>query len=193
MRLQAIAAVVLMTSGAIRAADPVNRPEFVVPVFVDQNHENPVVFVQAEILAGKMLASAGAQMDWCNGVRSCLDKPGVIVITLANPGQSKFSAGALASARPYEGVHIELLYDRVKAAPRQTQPTLLAHLLVHEISHILQGASRHSVTGVMKANWNYTDCAAMLRAPLPFTAEDILLIHLGLEKRVSTYRSVASR
>ncbi len=63
-----------------------------------------------------------------------------------------FKSGALAFARPYEGVHITLFYDRVQAV---TEPeltgTVLAHVLVHEITHILQGTCRHSATGVMKA------------------------------------------
>jgi hypothetical protein len=51
--------------------------------------------------------------------------------------------------------------------------------MVHEITHIQQGVDRHSNSGVMKARWTDKDYAAMAWKPLPFTPEDILLIHLG--------------
>ena len=58
---------------------------------------------------------------------------------------------------------------------------MLAHVLAHEITHILQGIKRHSKTGVMKAKWSYEDIRKMTWKPLPFAEEDIRLIHLGME------------
>ena len=60
---------------------------------------------------------------------------------------------------------------------------VLAHVLVHEITHILQGLSRHSESGVMKARWDSQDFAQMSWKPLPFTAEDVDLIQRGLAAR----------
>jgi hypothetical protein len=185
MRFQAMATMMALVLGAARAAEPGDGPESVVPVYVNQGHENPFILVQAEVLAGRMFAAAGVKVRWCNGLQSCLDKPGVIIVSLEGSTRSTFSPGGLASAQPYEGIHVEVAYDRLKAAPTSVQPTLLAHVLVHEITHILQGISRHSQTGVMKAQWNETDFGVMLKTPLPFTAEDIELIHMGLEKRGS--------
>ncbi len=58
---------------------------------------------------------------------------------------------------------------------------LLAHELVHEITHILQCLDRHSETGVMKARWTADDYCEMRWKPLTFTPEDIQLIHLGMQ------------
>lgn len=57
---------------------------------------------------------------------------------------------------------------------------VLSHVLVHEITHILQGAARHSEKGVMKARWTSDDLVQMSRKPLGFEREDIDLIHAGM-------------
>jgi hypothetical protein len=75
------------------------------------------------------------------------------------------------------GTRIQVFYNRVvEAAPAQLRPFILAHVLEHEITHVLEGVSRHSETGVMKARWDTGDYRQMSRAPLPFAAEDIRLI-----------------
>ena len=95
--------------------------------------------------------------------------------------------GALAYALAYEGVHIAVMFDRIKM--RGGGPTListlLAHVVTHEIAHLLQGISRHTATGVMKAHWDAKDIAAMAQAPLPFSSEDIDLIRRGLGQRAA--------
>jgi hypothetical protein len=60
---------------------------------------------------------------------------------------------------------------------------VLAHVLVHELTHILQGFPRHSEGGVMKAHWDSGDFAQMTWKPLPFTEVDVDLIQRGLDVR----------
>jgi hypothetical protein len=60
---------------------------------------------------------------------------------------------------------------------------LLAHVMVHEIAHILQGVYRHSDNGVMKAVWTGQDYSQMRVGALPFAPEDVELIHLGLARQ----------
>jgi len=62
-------------------------------------------------------------------------------------------------------------------------PYVMAHVLVHEVAHVLQGVKRHSDNGVMKANWTGEDFAQMRRKALPFTADDIDLIQSGVGDR----------
>ena len=80
-----------------------------------------------------------------------------------------------------------MLFDRIKqnAGSAVDVPTLLAHVMTHEITHLLEGISRHSVTGVMKAHWDARDFADMVRAPLPFAPEDIDLIQSGMVRRAA--------
>jgi hypothetical protein len=90
----------------------------------------------------------------------------------------------MAFAQLQEAVHIVVLYDRIqKSAGDPTQASaLLAHVMTHEITHLLQGVSRHSETGVMKAHWDKHDLAQMAYKPLPFAPEDIDLIQHGLRR-----------
>ena len=64
-------------------------------------------------------------------------------------------------------------------------PIVLGHVLVHEITHILQGIQRHSASGVMKAYWDREDCGQMTWKPLRFEPEDVDLIYVGLARRAS--------
>ena len=63
---------------------------------------------------------------------------------------------------------------------------LLAHVLVHEIAHILEGVNTHSESGIMKALWSDEDLFEMMKKPLTFTASDIRIIRFGLEVRSRT-------
>jgi hypothetical protein len=106
------------------------------------------------------------------------------VVTPANE-----QPGALAYALPYEGKHIVIFYDRVRTevepsrVPALLVPALLAHVIAHEIGHILEGVNTHSRSGVMKARWSTDDYLDMAWKPLPFAPEDVFLIHRGLEQR----------
>jgi hypothetical protein len=59
---------------------------------------------------------------------------------------------------------------------------LLAHVLVHEITHVLQGVVRHSGTGVMRAHWDAREYLDMAFSPLEFTGADAELIQSGLRR-----------
>jgi hypothetical protein len=59
---------------------------------------------------------------------------------------------------------------------------LLGHVLVHEITHVLQEVPRHSESGMMKARWEGADFARMRHQTLPFAEEDIRLIHAWSER-----------
>jgi len=88
----------------------------------------------------------------------------------------------LAFAQPYEG-RIVVFLDRVAELNRNKGLSVLASVLVHEITHVLEGVSRHSSTGIRKARWDYRDYFEMSRRPLPFAQEDVNLIYNGLKAR----------
>jgi len=137
----------------------------------------------------------GVKIDWRRGQpsRSLRSSEKPIVVEMTTDAPSALKPGALALARPYEGVHIILFYDRVRAATEpELTPNVLAHVLVHEITHILQGTCRHSDTGIMKARWAHTDYMEMGRKPLSFTEEDVQLIRFGLAGRANTGTLVAT-
>jgi hypothetical protein len=148
---------------------------------------------QAQAAASKMFATAGVKIDW-REPRPC--PAGAILISLSDNAPESDHPGALAYALPYEGTHIVVFYDRIlrrsAAVAPNALPMLLAHVLVHEITHVLQGVSRHAATGVMKAQWDSRDFGEMRIKPLPFTETDIYLIQHSLDMRSRDAALVAS-
>jgi hypothetical protein len=73
-----------------------------------------------------------------------------------------------------------VFYDRVQ----QSDPNLVTHVLaytfVHEITHILEGITRHSKHGIMKAHWDTEDRFQIVLGYLDFAPEDFDLIYRGL-------------
>jgi len=150
-----------------------------------------VVLARAEGISSRMFKSAGVALEWLSGGFGACRKPlqtqAVILDFAINTPASQYP-GALAYALPYEGIHMVVLLDRIQkkaADPEQVSP-LLAHVMTHEITHLLQGVSRHSETGVMKALWDSRDFRQMAYdKPLPFAPEDIALIQRGLHLRAA--------
>jgi hypothetical protein len=92
----------------------------------------------------------------------------------------------LARALPFEGIHILVFYDRMRATVDAGMvPRLLAHVLVHEIAHVIEGNDQHSDSGMMKARWDAEDYQRMRHSSLGFTEEDLQLIRIGLARRIS--------
>jgi hypothetical protein len=175
-----IMTIVAMTS-VVGMSAPAERTMTVYAV--DNGLNTRGVLYQAQQRAAKMFAEVGVRLDWRTGRPSVnqVERDPVIVVSLAEHAPAGYSPEALASAKVYEGVHITVFWDRVAGLSRFAQPAVvLAHVLVHEITHIVQGVNRHSETGVMKAHWTPEDYRAMSSKPLPFTPVDVQLIQLGL-------------
>ncbi|HYL38432.1 MAG TPA: hypothetical protein VEV17_21115 [Bryobacteraceae bacterium] len=142
--------------------------------------------------ASKMFARIGVRVQWHSVGRSPLPAD-ALVVDMVERGSKDECAGALACAKPYEGIHIRVFVDRLGATvPKNMVPALLGHVLVHEITHILQGVDRHSDSGVMKARWDVNDFEQMLGRTLPFTGNDVMLIERGLDARESRLASVVA-
>jgi hypothetical protein len=180
MRLAAVAAIAVAVGTSAQAAQ---RPDGRVTVYFRDNPSVPdPVSSIARALASDMFAGIGVRIDWLSGQPAASSATaGAIAIELVTETPGPFLPGALAYAKPYEGVHIRVFYDRIKYKPAPAE--LLAHVMVHEITHVLQGISRHSDSGIMKANWGGDDFQRMRYKPLSFTEEDVVLTHRGLEAR----------
>lgn len=143
---------------------------------------------KAEQLANLMFATAGVKINWRNvdlqqEHRPCSARQDwQIIVRLATGASASIHPGALAFSQLDEGVFIDVFFDRVVQIANSNAPEnrVLAHVLVHEITHLIQGLNRHSSDGVMEAKWSRTELTRMKFKPLPFTPEDIRLIHLGL-------------
>ena len=147
------------------------------------------VLIGAEDVASKLFAEAGVRIKWCYG-HPIKD---AISIEFSERTPSDYRPGSLAFTLPYGGAHITVFYDRISTtAPADLMPTVLGHVLAHEITHVLQRIDRHSETGVMKAHWTNADLDKMVSKRLSFTTEDIELIQRGLAARALLISAVAS-
>jgi hypothetical protein len=138
----------------------------------------------AQRLASEIFASAGVQLVWPRDCRSCPDADILVSLSFHTPGDQH--PDAMAYALPYEGTHIVVFYDRVqqKVEPSRA-PILLAYVLVHEITQMLQRTMHYWGSGIMKEYWDSMDLFEMGRKPLGFADEDLGLIRLGLDWRRS--------
>jgi hypothetical protein len=183
MRLIAIAAMVALRGVVAHASENAGtQGGRTVAVCMEANVRSDVA-IRAQWLASKMFAGIGVTLDWQHGLRGCASQG--IEITLGNRTPANFKPAALAYALPYEGTHIHVFYDRIAHYDGSMVPAVLAHVLVHEITHVLEGLICHSASGIMKAHWDQIDFQRMAYKPLNFETEDIDLIYRGLTARVA--------
>lgn len=136
--------------------------------------------------AEKIFAEAGIGTKWYRLV-DCPARTDVIRITFESDRPETFRPRAMAYAFPYEGSHIVVMLDRVRAFADSTcqgsMPKALAYVMSHEIGHILQGLAQHSDTGIMKASFGRTEAFQMTTLSLRFAPIDLELMQIGMEKR----------
>jgi hypothetical protein len=188
MNLFVVVAVLAAETGTW-AADGARTPKRVVTACLNPGVNGSMVY-RGQATAAQILNNAGIRLDWGRDERACAQGKG-IVFTVSLETPLNRHPGALAYALPFDGTRVVLFYDRVlRAAGPAAAPSLLGHVLAHEIVHKLQGVDAHSASGLMKPRWDKRDYDAMQRAPLPFTQEDLTLMDRGLEWRASRLRPV---
>jgi hypothetical protein len=145
----------------------------------------------AEAQTAAMFREIGIEVRWrtgafrANAVDGACGAP--IMILLRNTGNVRVPPDALAYATPFaqSGTCIHVLLDRVlQYGGGQFETALLAHVLAHEITHVLERMDRHSADGVMKAHWDAQDFRNLTWHSLPFAAEDVAQIHRGIAQRM---------
>jgi hypothetical protein len=171
-----------LTAAAGASGAAKREPDIV--VFVSANGEDPAVIGLAEGEARKILAGAGISVEWGVG-KPEHDRPAkVILAVVRQQDDPSFKPGALGFTTVGEGAGavIQIFAGRIHCGRAASQePPILAHVLVHEITHILEGVDRHSDDGIMKAHWNSEDFRRMAYCYLNFAPEDLRLIHAWAE------------
>ena len=181
MKLLGAVAVLAAGTGAW-AADPGKAFKPAVTVCINPG-ANPTIFYRGQGVATQLLKQADVRIEWRSDPRACAKVGHGIIVSGSLATPEDLHPGALAYALPFDRRRIVLFYDRVFNTLRPVGvPSLLGHVLAHEIVHILQGLEQHALSGIMKPRWDAHDYAEMQRGHLRFTAEDIALIHRGLDR-----------
>src|ERR1039457_2402642 len=176
MKTTRLVAMLAMAGASLYAGQSAATQKATVTVCMEPDQQ---VLMGVRPLASAMFASIGVRIAW-HELDSCPAGVGGIQVRLSHDSPSIRNSEALAFARPYEGTIVVFL-DRVQALNRNGVRSAMAHVLVHEITHVLEGIDRHSATGIMKAHWNDNDYFEMRRKPLTFAPEDVDLIYAGLK------------
>jgi len=183
MKIRTAVVMAMVLSARIQARDAKQARDGRIEACINQLG-NSDSMSQAQTVASQMFKDIGVTLNFHTNPRSC--PPEAIRISLTGHTPASLLPGALACAEPYEGVHLRIFWDRVQDfATTRRVPNLLAYVLVHEITHLVQGINRHSDRGVMKARWDGDEYDQMRSKRLAFTRYDVELIRLGLEARRS--------
>ena len=171
-----------MAVGMMLLVMNLNAAEKVV-VYVDNpNAVNNLTLSLAEGLAARMFARIGVSIKWRDGMPPREDSTATVVHMVSEvPEELHRGALGYTTFSPHSGAQVFVLAGRLGQTSLVTP--LLAHVLVHEITHALEGISRHAETGVMKARWSGDDFSAMGRKTLEFTPVDVSIIHSRLAHR----------
>ena len=162
-------------------------------VYVDNRSHAPLALVgRSQSVAARTFASIGVRIDWRFGAppTEALSREHPVVMTITENTPAAQYSGEFASAQAFEGIHLRILYDRLRWAESwpKLAPMLLAHVMVHEITHLVQGLDRHSPSGIMKARLTQDDFQAIERG-LPQFEPEVRLIHLGLNHRSRRFKA----
>jgi hypothetical protein len=178
MKTKRLAAMLAIWGASLCAAQDASTQKATVTVCMKPDQQ---VLMGVRPMASTMFARIGVRIDW-HEADSCPVGVGAIQVRLSHDSRSARGSNseALAFARPYAGTIVVFL-DRVQELNRNGVRSVMAHVLVHEITHVLERIDRHSATGIMKAHWDEKDYFEMRRKPLPFCQEDVAFIYAGLQ------------
>lgn len=152
---------------------------------------DPGVLMNVRPWASAMFASIDVRINWRER-RSCPVGVGAVQVSLCHESRGIQNSRALASSKPSERTIVVFL-DRVQELNRNYRgPSVMAHVLVHEIAHVLEGVRRHSATGIMKSRWDHDDLLEMRHKSLHFAQEDVKLIQEGLTIRQARAATAAA-
>ena len=160
-----------------------------VTIYLQSGPTVPVsVLHRAQWVATRIFASIGVSVKWHVGLEPRVrDEAAVTIEMQLDSGAAEtFHPNVMAYATPYRtaGTRIHVFSDRVlRASSRELAGACLGHVMAHEITHVLEGVSRHSAEGVMKANWDVHDYHQMAYRPLLFATRDVNLIYEAWERR----------
>jgi len=186
MKAECLAAMLAMAGANLFAGQHAKAQKVGVTVCIEPA---PLFQMGVRPLASAMFADIGVKIDW-RELDSCPVGAGAIQVRVSHDSTGMRHSEALAFAQPYEGIIVVFL-DRVQKLNLNGPRSLTAHVLVHEITHVLEGTDRHSASGIMKAHWNDRDYSEMRSRTLLFAQEDVDLIYAGL--KAPARAAVASR
>lgn len=156
---------------------------------------------RARLEADRILRSTGVRLEWSScdpleqrGGENGKPSPHILRLRLY-PATAAASFGvaddtfgfALSEPAPGFGVFAGIFHQRVEEAARRggvAAETLLAHVIAHEIGHLLLGGGGHAADGIMRFPWGGRELRRMARGALRFHPRQAKVIDENVRARL---------
>ena len=185
MQTLAAIGIILATTISAVGATPGNQQVVRVCLGTDLTEKAYALLPLIEAKTSKLFATIGVRLEWTEDRRYCHNDFGAVRLSVRREAAPASGPDWLGYALPYDRGQIVAFYDRVVSSRGIVSiEDMLSYVFAHEIAHILEGISRHSASGIMKASWDNTDRLQMTQGSLTFAPNDIKLICDGLLGRV---------
>ena len=149
----------------------------------DLNFSNHFTIGQGERVATQLFRRIGIGIEWHNAPSACPEEREPVLVRVWTHTPNDYHRGASGVSRPYDGVHVEIFYDRMQGAAADSMLTaLVGHVLAHEIAHVLGGTDAHS-SGVMQPQFSREDIRRMTVVPLRIPEAYIIVLQDGVRTR----------
>lgn len=154
-----------------------------VDIYVSNRDDSARLLGPGAPLASGIFKKIGVRLNWHKGeIRPAANSLAICTLEFA---PESATPEALAASRLLDSSRIEITVykDRLQRfldGHRTLAGVAVGYVLAHELAHVMQGAPRHSDSGILKAHWSDQDFSDMVFHKLVFTATDVELIHKGL-------------
>ena len=142
------------------------------------------VLIRAEQNAARIFRLSGLEASWIScstsespGINcSGLPQPRDVIVQIVHETKNlKYDIfGAAFLGKDGTGQYTDVYYNRLDELHRDWNVPLesvLAHVMAHEIGHILLGLNAHSGLGIMRGSWDSEEIKALERGRLLFSSQ----------------------
>jgi hypothetical protein len=202
----------LVTASLAKSGDPVGGDQNRMAIKVyDYAQLEPRILRRAETIAVEVFAQAGIQVVFLEdgpapddpARDATLGSVPRFTVSILTPERTRafgVAANVLGGApgSPTDANrNIVYIFDQVASQLAEMQPNvgkarILGHAIAHEIGHLLLNMSRHSETGLMRADWKPEDMQAMNLGKLTFDAGQVAKIGKEVGRRIRQKASVGT-
>jgi hypothetical protein len=199
----------LLLAALVPCADA-GTPATTLKIFItDHSGASPLLLINAGRQAAMLLARAGVRSTWklCRpaselpGGEPCLETGSMAIYVRILPSDKASgwpieprSCGLALSGEAGEHGFLAIIdagcVSRITGSTK-TWVLALAHVIAHEIGHLLLGRGSHSASGLMSTSWTEGEQALLARGQLHFTAEDRVKIRDGMSARAAASSGVS--
>jgi hypothetical protein len=161
------------------------------------------VLAPAEQNARRIFRLSGLEASWVNCSTAAspgtnctgLPQPGDVVVQIVREARNLKDDvfGAAFLGKDGTGQYTDVYFDRLDELRRDwgvPLARLLAHVMAHEIGHVLLGLNSHSTMGIMRGFWEAEDIKALERGRLLFSSQQSKVMREHLTAMLA--RTIAS-